>query len=115
MKCFRHHEIDALGICKNCSKGLCSDCLADLKDGIACKDTCTARVEAINALISSSVTQSRHVLLSLIYCMIGILFGITAYGNSAQGPGGYVFYVPAIIFFGIGVYFFLAPKLANKK
>ncbi|PWT98936.1 MAG: hypothetical protein C5B53_06095 [Candidatus Melainabacteria bacterium] len=115
MKCFRHRESDALGICKNCSKGLCSECAIDLKDGIACKDTCREKVERINAMISSAATKGRHLVLALVYCTMGIAFVFVGWGNSSQGPVAYVFSIPGAIFFAAGLYYLLAPKFASKN
>lgn len=40
MKCFEHPELDAVGTCKQCSKGLCSTCAVDLAMGISCHGEC---------------------------------------------------------------------------
>jgi hypothetical protein len=37
MNCFYHPAVPAVGICKYCQKGLCTECAVDLKHGIACK------------------------------------------------------------------------------
>ena len=51
MKCFNHPQNDAVGICKNCNKGLCKDCLTEVKNGIACTATCVDEVKQLNSLI----------------------------------------------------------------
>lgn len=30
MRCYYHHDVDAVGICKACSKGICPECSADV-------------------------------------------------------------------------------------
>ena len=35
MKCFYHQEKDAVGICKNCNRGLCNECLTEYDKGLA--------------------------------------------------------------------------------
>ena len=52
MKCFYHQSADAVGSCKNCSRGLCPDCAAEALDGLACRGRCEATVEQVSALIS---------------------------------------------------------------
>ena len=52
MKCFNHPQVDAIGICKNCNKGLCRDCLTELENGIACTSTCVEELKQINNLIN---------------------------------------------------------------
>src|SRR2546427_2740465 len=56
MKCFNHPLIDAVAICKNCQRGLCLECGADLGDGLACKNQCEAQVKA---LVSSERVSRR--------------------------------------------------------
>jgi hypothetical protein len=48
MKCFRHNNSEAIGICKNCGKGLCTFCVVDLGYGLACIDSCQDAVKAIH-------------------------------------------------------------------
>jgi hypothetical protein len=52
MKCYKHHEIDALGMCKNCNKGLCNECVVDVGSGIACRNSCEQAVKDVNEIIS---------------------------------------------------------------
>ncbi|MBN1817275.1 MAG: hypothetical protein JW828_07920 [Sedimentisphaerales bacterium] len=54
MNCFNHSNIPAVGICKSCGKGLCKDCLVEVPDGLACKQSCEERVRYINFLIDSN-------------------------------------------------------------
>lgn len=55
MKCFYHHDRDALGICKACGKGLCDDCLEDFGKGLACRDRCEDDVRRLIALIDHNL------------------------------------------------------------
>jgi hypothetical protein len=50
MNCFNHRDKSALAICKSCGRALCADCSTALRDGIACKNTCESRVNAINEI-----------------------------------------------------------------
>jgi len=36
MKCYQHNEIDAVGICKHCQKGVCKECVLLTDDCVAC-------------------------------------------------------------------------------
>jgi hypothetical protein len=51
MRCFYHSTIEAVAICKNCSKGLCAECAFEVVNGIACKGKCEAEVLALNEMI----------------------------------------------------------------
>ena len=38
MNCFNHQDTSAVGLCKTCNKGVCSDCANSMETGIYCKD-----------------------------------------------------------------------------
>lgn len=41
MKCYIHHDSEAVGLCKNCKKGICPECLTEVdNNGIVCKGNC---------------------------------------------------------------------------
>src|SRR5437660_197873 len=51
MNCFNHRELPAVGLCKSCGKALCEACVAEVRDGLACKGKCEERVGMINRMI----------------------------------------------------------------
>lgn len=55
MKCFNHPQSDAIGMCKNCQKGLCSTCVVDVGDGLACRNSCEGKVRLLNKITEKSV------------------------------------------------------------
>jgi Na+/serine symporter len=55
MKCFYHPDIDAVGLCKHCSRGICRDCVAEREDGLACRDRHEQAVDDISNLVSRNV------------------------------------------------------------
>jgi len=61
MNCYEHPDRPAVGICKNCQKGLCADCAADVGDGLACKDRCEQAVRDINEIVRRSKTAYQKV------------------------------------------------------
>lgn len=48
---FYHAQAEAVGICRNCQKGICAKCAADLANGIACKGKCEREVADIIEMI----------------------------------------------------------------
>jgi len=54
MKCFNHHNIDAIGLCKACNKGLCPECAVEVSNSIACKSTCQEEVKTIDKLVKKT-------------------------------------------------------------
>jgi hypothetical protein len=46
MRCFTHHDREAVGICCVCGKGLCPDCAVDLGHAICCRGACEQQARA---------------------------------------------------------------------
>ena len=90
MKCFYHHENDALGLCKNCGKGLCSQCVVDIGDGLACPGRCEEQVRANNELMQRS--RKSFSTAGTIYTgtggstiILGLIFFALDFGLVSQG------------------------------
>jgi hypothetical protein len=54
VKCFRHREVDAIGICKSCQRGLCGDCVEIVDRGLACRESCVEDVRRIGRIVDAS-------------------------------------------------------------
>jgi hypothetical protein len=52
MRCFFHPANEAVGVCKNCSRGICSQCAAVVEDSLACKGRCEQKVATLNQLLA---------------------------------------------------------------
>jgi len=113
MNCFKHADRPALGLCKSCGKGLCSECLVEVPDGLACKckNQCEDRVNLINQIINNNqkVLSAANVqvkssgifilLLGILFCLFGFL-PILISGNTStifMGLLGLFFAVYGII------------------
>src|SRR5262245_7551292 len=58
MKCFNHAQADAVGVCANCGKGLCSGCVTRSQSGkISCSPGCSAAL--LNVELTVRVTRDR--------------------------------------------------------
>ena len=55
MKCFYHHDRDAVGTCKSCQRGVCPECAVEFPHGLACKARCENDVESLIRLIQNNV------------------------------------------------------------
>jgi hypothetical protein len=102
MNCFNHQQVSAIGICKFCQKGLCSECAVDLEHGIACKHH-QEEVVTLNDIQSYSKravqnTGKMYKQISMIFAFLGIVMIL---GGLILGK-----YVPIIIFLGIGTLLF---------
>lgn len=61
MKCFYHQDRDAVGVCKSCERGVCSECAVDLGKGLACKDRCEDDANGVIALSQSNMRNAPQV------------------------------------------------------
>lgn len=64
MRCFLHKDIEAVGTCRACNKGICHECLVDLGHSIACRGNCEEKALVLNSQIARSEvvlrTQKRN-------------------------------------------------------
>lgn len=51
MNCFEHQNEVAIGICKHCTKAVCSECAIDTGEGLACSELCVEEVKAYNSMM----------------------------------------------------------------
>jgi cation transport ATPase len=59
MKCFYHPEQDAVGMCPQCGKAACRDCMKEVGGGILCKGCIAQRLQGVQAE-SKAVQQDRQ-------------------------------------------------------
>jgi hypothetical protein len=50
MRCFNHLDIEAVGVCKHCSRGICKECVKDSGQGIACSLPCLSEIRSAYAV-----------------------------------------------------------------
>ncbi len=112
MHCFYHPDTPAVGICKNCSRGLCRQCTTEFEAGLACKNRCEEAVQAIAALIlrntrlsPSAATPSK--IAALFLTAVGLLFVVMGL-VAPQGPWrfpllfGLIMIVIAVLYYLLG-------------
>ncbi len=97
MNCFNHNKSTAIGICKACGKALCSDCLVQMENGLACKESCEKRVILINRIIDSNVksmnaTRNQVKTLGISGAIAGIGFIIFAIWSYFEMHGSFLPY-----------------------
>ena len=117
MKCFAHQSVDAIGLCKNCGKGLCSSCAKDLQFALSCSDSCERELMAVRAQILRSRalldTQKRFRLLApVFFVLMGAVFFATDLSSGHFSWFTTVFGVLCILFGG-GMYL-AARRWTNK-
>lgn len=80
MRCFVHQEVEAVGTCRACNKGLCPSCAVDLGHSISCKGACEIKANTINGQLAKNAvvlqTQRRNKLYApLFFIAMGVVFG----------------------------------------
>ena len=85
MVCFYHPDRPAIGLCKHCQRGLCSECAALVDDVLACKGRHEGQVHALEEMtrlnvLKSKRTRSDYIRNTVFYGTVGLLF--TAFGIS---------------------------------
>lgn len=90
MKCFVHQSVDAVGLCRNCSRGVCAGCASDRPTGIACKGRCEAAVDAMDALVRRNVAavgkpNILHWAQAIVFLGIALLTGAIAVHAAMNG------------------------------
>jgi sulfite exporter TauE/SafE len=79
MNCYYHPNQPAVGICKHCQRGLCTDCLVEVDDSLACKDRHEEQVRNLDLLTARNLLQtgrvgSAYLRNAIFYFLVGILF-----------------------------------------
>jgi len=90
MKCFRHGQSEAVGLCKHCLRGVCNECAIDTGFGLACSTDCRNEVLSLKAMVErnkksfplASKSLNRN---AILYALLGVTFAafsIVARGES---------------------------------
>lgn len=115
MRCFNHSDREAVGTCKACSRGLCSECAVDLGHGLSCRGGHEATVESYRVMLDRNTkaldAAPVTVLIGPIFIVaIGLLMGV--YGLiSSQGTRSFAFII-GCAFTGFGVIAFVRNRSA---
>lgn len=89
MRCFNHPDADAVGTCKQCNKGLCPDCAADLGHGLACRGLHEQEVASVHDLVSLNINATRSGRTRLNWFLVPIFnlfLGLVFAGFGLFGP-----------------------------
>lgn len=112
MRCYYHPDKEAVGICKNCHKGLCPDCAADVENGIACRDRCENRVRALNEALEKGKraygrTRTLYSRIALICLLMGVLILLVGLALLSEVgviliPTGLIFVLASYFYYSVG-------------
>ncbi len=79
MNCYYHPDTPAVGFCKHCGRGLCSDCAALVDDCLACKNRHEGQVHEAQQLIQRNSLQAKragsvYLRNAIFYGLVGVAF-----------------------------------------
>ena len=117
MICFYHPDKPAIGVCKHCQRGLCSDCAALVDDVLVCNGRHEGQVRALEEMTQQNIlkskrTRSDYFRNTVFYGIVGLLF--TAFGVSQIQWLGLQGIVYAVIGLAL-LYAALANYLESRK
>jgi hypothetical protein len=107
VNCYYHPGVEAVGVCKNCFKGICSESAADVGDGLACKGACEKQVRQYNRKMANATPGAW----SLANGIIGVIFvalGALLWGEGE--PAAWLFIAMGIVFAATGAWVFVTAR-----
>ena len=109
MNCFYHPDRPAIGLCKYCQRGLCTDCAAVVDDVLVCNHRHEDEVHKLEQLTARNLFQSKRVSSSymrnaVFYGLVGVLF--TGFGVMQYRFLG----LQAVFFMMIGLFLLYAAS-----
>lgn len=120
MNCFHHPDRPAIGICKHCQRGLCSDCASLVDDSLACKNRHETQVHALNQmternLLASARTGANYRRSAWFYLLTGLLFaGFGLYQLRWMGLQAIFLLLIGAFLLYVGVANYLESRKFNK-
>ena|SRR5690348_6265815 len=84
MKCFKHSQLDAVGVCKHCYKAVCPECTIDTGYGVACSPQCQEELTVVKALIernknvqaATAKAYGRNITWLFLFAVLFVTFGL---------------------------------------
>jgi 3-mercaptopyruvate sulfurtransferase SseA len=111
MNCFYHPNSPAIGLCKYCQRGLCTECAAVVDDVLACKNRHETEVHMLDQLTARNLFQSKRV--GSNYMRNAVFYGLVGLVFAAFGLWQYKWLgLQAVVFIMLGG-FLLYAAAAN--
>lgn len=74
MRCYYHRDVDAVATCRNCCRGLCEGCAAEVNKVSACRGRCEDDVASVQRLLGLSdqafTTAGRQLRIAAFICLL---------------------------------------------
>lgn len=110
MKCFVHSQVDAVGTCRTCHRGLCRDCAVAEPGFIACHGVCAEQARRLETLVANNLQSYRTARSNVwlapaffaMFALIFLYFGFVRFDgglNIATAMGGaFLIYSGVLLF-----------------
>jgi len=120
MKCYNHPEIDAVGLCKSCGRGLCHECVSEVGTSISCKSRCESDVAAINELLQRGRTayqkaSGTFIRSGIFILLLGAVFLIIGVVSSIASQPNYFLILMGLLFVSWGISQFFTARRYKQK
>ncbi len=123
MKCFHHSAVDAVAVCKACSRALCHACLTLVDGSCSCRGRCESDVAAMNELVErgrsayqkTSAAYSYAGIFSAIFGTIFAALGLLAAASEETRAMGAVLALFGLVFAGYGVAQLVTARRMRQK
>ena len=106
MKCFNHHEKDAVAVCRHCGKALCPDCTVESEHGVSCSGRCERHMGDFNELLNRAEKDAQgYRSLGILLIVASIMMAILTMGLPGFLGESFVKALPIrlILFAGYGL------------
>jgi hypothetical protein len=119
VKCFKHPQSEAVGTCKYCSKGVCTECVRDTGIGISCSPECQEEVKSLKALVdrnkqSFPLVAKAHARNAILLALLGLAFvAFSAIARRDAFLFPYLLSFGVIMMFGAMLSFLMARKFSK--
>src|SRR5580658_9442633 len=115
MRCFNHPEVDAVAICKSCSRALCHECVSEVGKSASCKNRCEADVAALNELVQRGrtayqKTSSTYLRSGIFVLLLGLVFFLIGIATSFGPKPDYFLLITGGLFIAWGISYFFSAK-----
>lgn len=101
MRCFVHHDAEAVGVCRCCFKGACAACAIPVTNGLACSAVCRPVAEDIAQLqLVTLRNQGIYRSQRLIQPAMAVLFVVTGASMVHSYPSwslGWIFTAAGVV------------------
>lgn len=111
MNCYYHPTQPAVGVCKYCQRGLCTECAAVVDDVLACQHRHETEVHELEQLTARNLFQAKRV--KSVYMRNATFYGLV--GTAFAGFGLWQLNwlgLQAALFIALGI-FLLYAAIAN--